>query len=101
MAYDRGSVVADSRAVLARHARTFDLAGWFLPAERLDDAAVVYAFCRLVDDVVDCGRLAPTAMNQQRWTFVVVRAAATLLLRRGSVQCPTMRRRSRRRRPKT
>lgn len=53
MAYDRGSVVADSRAVLAKHARTFDLAGWFLPAERLDDAAVVYAFCRLVDDAVD------------------------------------------------
>ena len=53
MAYDRGRVVADSRAVLARHARTFDLAGWFLPAERLDDAAVVYAFCRLVDDSVD------------------------------------------------
>lgn len=53
MAYDRGRVVADSRAVLAKHARTFDLAGWFLPAERLDDAAVVYAFCRLVDDAVD------------------------------------------------
>lgn len=39
--------------MLARHARTFDLAGWFLPAARLDDAAVVYAFCRLVDDAVD------------------------------------------------
>ncbi len=31
----------------------------------------------VVEDVVDCGRLAPTAMNQQPWTFVVVRAAAT------------------------
>ncbi|MCY0993028.1 phytoene/squalene synthase family protein [Nannocystis sp. ILAH1] len=53
MSYDRVRVVAESRATLARHARTFDLAGWFLPAERLDEAAVVYAFCRLVDDVVD------------------------------------------------
>ncbi|MDC0717254.1 phytoene/squalene synthase family protein [Nannocystis bainbridge] len=53
MSYDRARVVAESRATLARHARTFDLAGWFLPAERLDEAAVVYAFCRLVDDVVD------------------------------------------------
>ena len=34
MSYDRLQVVADSRAVLARHARTFDLAGWFLPPER-------------------------------------------------------------------
>lgn len=50
---DRQRVVADSRAVLAKHARTFDLAGWFLPPERLDDAAIVYAFCRLVDDAVD------------------------------------------------
>lgn len=58
MAYDRGRVVADSRAVLAKHARTFDLAGWFLPAERLDDAAVVYAFCRLVDDAVDLAQSA-------------------------------------------
>ena len=49
----RARVVAESRATLARHARTFDLAGWFLPPARLDEAAVVYAFCRLVDDVVD------------------------------------------------
>lgn len=50
---DRQRVAAESRAVLAKHARTFDLAGWFLPPERLDDAAIVYAFCRLVDDAVD------------------------------------------------
>ncbi len=46
-------VVAASRAVLAEHARTFNLAGAFLPADRLDEAAVIYAFCRLVDDTVD------------------------------------------------
>ena len=46
-------VVTASRAVLAEHARTFNLAGAFLPADRLDEAAIIYAFCRLVDDTVD------------------------------------------------
>jgi len=49
----RAQVIAESRAVLARHARTFNLAGRFLGAARRDEAAVVYAFCRLVDDVID------------------------------------------------
>ncbi|MCB9730106.1 MAG: phytoene/squalene synthase family protein [Deltaproteobacteria bacterium] len=50
---ERAAVIAEARGVLARHARTFRLAGRLLPAARLDDAAVVYAFCRLVDDAVD------------------------------------------------
>lgn len=62
MSYDRAQVVAESRAVLAEHARTFELAGWFLPPERRDEAAVVYAFCRLVDDAVD---RAPTVVAGQ------------------------------------
>lgn len=53
MAFDRERVIAESRAVLAKHARSFDLAGRFLPPARLDAAAVVYAFCRAVDDAVD------------------------------------------------
>jgi phytoene synthase len=51
--FDRAAVVAEARQVLAKHARTFRLAGRLLPRGRLDDAAVVYAFCRLVDDTVD------------------------------------------------
>ena len=50
---DRARVIAESRTVLARHARTFNLAGKFLRAEQLDEAAILYAFCRLVDDLVD------------------------------------------------
>jgi phytoene synthase len=50
---DRSDVIADARAVLARHARTFNLAGRFLGRARRDEAAVVYAFCRLVDDLAD------------------------------------------------
>lgn len=51
--FERAQVFVDSREVLARHARTFDLAGRFLGPTRRDEAAVVYAFCRLVDDLVD------------------------------------------------
>ena len=48
------ATVADtSRAVLTRHARSFRLAGRFLPGTQLDEAAVVYAFCRMVDDAAD------------------------------------------------
>jgi len=50
---DRSDVITDARAVLARHARTFDLAGRFLGRARQGEAAVVYAFCRLVDDLAD------------------------------------------------
>jgi phytoene synthase len=47
------TTAVEARAVLARHARSFRFAGLFLPAARLDVAAVVYAFCRAVDDAVD------------------------------------------------
>lgn len=47
--------MADSRAVLAKHARSFRTASLLLPAEARDDAAVLYAFCRLVDDIADEG----------------------------------------------
>lgn len=47
------ALVADSRGVLAHHARSFNLAGQFLPSECRDDAAVVYALCRLIDDTAD------------------------------------------------
>lgn len=46
-------VVAESRAVLVKHARSFSLASVFLPPDAGDDAAVVYALCRLIDDTVD------------------------------------------------
>lgn len=42
-----------SRAVMERHARTFSLAARFLPPAARDDAALLYAFCRRVDDIAD------------------------------------------------
>lgn len=47
------TTVAGCREVLSKHARSFRWAGSFLPADRLDDAAVVYALCRLIDDIAD------------------------------------------------
>lgn len=46
-------MVVASRNVLATNSRSFSWASWFLPADRRDDAAVVYALCRLIDDEAD------------------------------------------------
>jgi phytoene synthase len=47
------ALVAQSRQVLSHHARSFRWAGTLLTREQLDRAALVYAFCRLVDDIAD------------------------------------------------
>lgn len=46
-------VLEACRASLARNARTFSLAARLLPPAVRDDAALVYAFCREVDDTAD------------------------------------------------
>jgi phytoene synthase len=58
---DSAALVADSHAVLQRHGRSFALAGALLSREQADEAAVVYAFCRLVDDLADEAPDAQTA----------------------------------------
>ena len=45
--------VEGCRQVLSHHAKSFRWAGAFLPRKQLDDAAIVYALCRLVDDIAD------------------------------------------------
>jgi phytoene synthase len=49
-------VVRQAVGVLQQHARTFSLASIFLNASQRDDAAVLYALCREVDDAVDEAR---------------------------------------------
>ncbi len=44
---------SEALATLAAGSRSFRLASRFLPAGRRADAAIVYAFCRRVDDAVD------------------------------------------------
>jgi phytoene synthase len=55
-------VLPESRALLAKHARSFRLASVFLPADRRDDAAICYAFCRVVDDAADTAADTPSAI---------------------------------------
>ena len=50
---DQLMVVRESRDVLSTHARSFRWASWFLPEDCRDDAAVIYALCRLIDDIAD------------------------------------------------
>lgn len=45
--------VRASHAVMRKHAKSFRFASLFLPQQAADEAAVLYAFCRAVDDAVD------------------------------------------------
>jgi len=47
------AIVPESIQTLAVHGRSFRWASFFLPKARREAAAVVYAFCRLVDDSMD------------------------------------------------
>ena len=49
----RRDVLSSAHAVFRRQARTFWGASRFLPRQVRDDAALVYAFCREVDDTAD------------------------------------------------
>lgn len=58
-------LVVHSRAVLRVHARSFRWGALLLPPDARDDAAVVYAFCRLADDLAD-ERPESTAAERRR-----------------------------------
>ena len=47
------TTVTTAKAIFQHHAKSFWLASLFLPSDRRNDAAVIYAFCRLVDDAAD------------------------------------------------
>lgn len=47
------NIQQQSRAILNHHSRSFSWAATFLPPDRRDEAALLYAFCRRVDDAVD------------------------------------------------
>lgn len=50
---DDAALIAECRAIMTRHSRSFDRAASFLPPATRDRVAVLYAFCRIVDDAVD------------------------------------------------
>ncbi len=45
--------IRQCRAILEANSKSFALAGKLLPPKQRDDAAVVYAYCRRVDDAID------------------------------------------------
>ncbi|AWV88399.1 phytoene/squalene synthase family protein [Bradymonas sediminis] len=86
-------VARHSREVLAEHSRSFNWASRFLPEESRDDAAILYAFCRLVDDTVDEAESPEVAtkqvealrdeLNRERAPSAAVAAFLDLSERRG------------------
>lgn len=63
---------AEARRILARHSKSFALAGKLLPAAVRRDAAALYAWCRRCDDAVDT----PAAASDR--AFAVRRLRAEL-----------------------
>ena len=55
-------------ATLAKHSKSFALAGKLLPRQARRDAAVLYTYCRLADDAIDLAEPAaqPAALAQLR-----------------------------------
>jgi phytoene synthase len=60
-----------AREVIAQHSKSFALASKLLPKTARDDAAVLYAWCRYVDDAVDEGHT-PAGMPEIERAFRVV-----------------------------
>ncbi len=60
--------IAESRAVLAHKSKSFTLASRLLPADCRDHIAVIYGFCRHVDDAIDLAppHARPAALAQLR-----------------------------------
>lgn len=48
-----GAIAAESLQTLAKGSRSFSFASHFMPKERREDAALLYALCRLIDDLAD------------------------------------------------
>lgn len=59
------SVHADAHRVLNTKARSFRWAARLLDPQTRDDTAVLYAFCRLVDDIADEPTTAPAVAHQR------------------------------------
>ncbi len=67
--HDDRADTALARQTLATHARSFRFAAAFLSKSVADDAAVVYRFCRHVDDLADESECKETAYGAL-WTVL-------------------------------
>lgn len=90
-------LVAECQQVLEVHARSFSWGQVFLPPEGRDEAAILYAFCRLVDDLADDSPSIAVARAELEQVFEelhgckparpVVDAARQILLRGTGIGC--------------
>lgn len=69
-------VVRAAHRSLRHHGRTFALASTFLPPSSRDDAAVLYALCRLIDDLADEADDAEQARRDLTTLLAFLRATA-------------------------
>jgi phytoene synthase len=58
---NRHDEAADAQSVLARHSRSFRFASLLIPEAERADLAILYAFCRRVDDIADHNAGSPRA----------------------------------------
>jgi 15-cis-phytoene synthase len=61
-----------AREVIAHHSKSFALASKLLPSTARDEAAVLYAWCRYVDDAVDEGHTLPSVPQPIEGAFRAV-----------------------------
>ena len=62
--HHRQDVHVDARSILRAKGRTFALAARLLPADTAEDATLLYAFCRHVDDLADNPTAGPGARSE-------------------------------------
>lgn len=76
------SIVAECRAIMARHSKSFDFAARLLAPAVRDETAVVYAYLRRVDDAIDEAPAAarPAALARLREELDAVYGEAPLPL---------------------
>lgn len=62
------SALSTAAAIIARHSKSFALASKLLPPGAREDAIVLYAYCRRVDDAIDS-----VAANEQAHALIALR----------------------------
>jgi phytoene synthase len=72
--------IASARSVIAAQSKSFALAARLLPRAVRDDAVVLYAYCRRVDDAIDCAPTheQPTALAELHDELIALYGESTL-----------------------
>ncbi len=89
------AIVAECRAIMARHSKSFDFAARFLAPAVRDETAVVYAYLRRVDDAIDDAPASerPAALARLRRELDAVYGTGELAIVPGAFRVVARRRR--------